>query len=115
MRISGPLYGAIFVDAGNIWLMNDSLYTHKPGGQFTGKFLNQLAVDAGAGIRFDITLFVIRFDVGFPLRKPWEQNPWVMNQIRLLDGRWRKENIISMIYGLLSQNQDASLFLGAYC
>lgn len=93
-RLSGPLYGALFIDAGNIWLMNDSIYTHKPGGQFTSKFLNQLAVDAGAGIRFDITLFVIRFDVGFPLRKPWEQNPWVINQIRLLDGLWRRENII---------------------
>ena len=94
MRISGPLYGAIFLDAGNIWLVNDSFYTHKPGGQFTRKFLSQLAVDAGVGIRFDITLFVIRLDVGFPLRKPWEQNPWVMNKIRMLDGLWRRENLI---------------------
>ncbi len=93
-RISGPLYGAIFLDAGNIWLMNDSIHTHKPGGKFTGKFLNQLAVDAGIGLRLDITLFVIRFDIGFPLRKPWEQNPWVMNQIRFNSSRWRRENII---------------------
>jgi outer membrane protein insertion porin family len=94
MRITGPLYGAIFLDAGNIWLVNDSNYTHKSGAQFTSKFLNQLAVDAGLGLRFDITLFVIRFDVGFPLRKPWEQNPWVMNQIRMLDGLWRRENLV---------------------
>jgi outer membrane protein assembly factor BamA len=93
-RLSGPLYGALFVDAGNIWLMNDSTYTHKSGAQFTSKFLSQLAVDAGVGIRFNITLFIIRFDVGFPLRKPWEQNPWVLNQIRLWDGLWRQENII---------------------
>lgn len=93
-RISGPLYGAIFLDAGNIWLANDSNYTHKPGGEFTGKFLSQLAIDAGIGIRFDITLFVIRFDIGFPLRKPWEQNPWVLNQMRLHDAQWRRENII---------------------
>jgi len=93
-RINGPLYGALFIEAGNIWLVNDSSWTHKPGGQFTSKFLSQLAVDAGAGLRFDITLFVIRFDVGFPLRKPWEQNPWVLNQIRFMDGHWRKENVI---------------------
>jgi outer membrane protein assembly factor BamA len=93
-RITGPLYGAIFIDAGNIWLVNDSNYTHKPGGKFTGKFLSQLAVDAGIGIRFDITLFVIRLDIGFPLRKPWEQNPWVMNQIRLGNASWRRENIV---------------------
>jgi len=93
-RINGPLHGALFIDAGNIWLMNDSAYTHKPGGEFTSKFLNQLAVDAGAGIRFDITLFVIRLDIGFPLRKPWEQNPWVMNQIDFGSRQWRRENII---------------------
>jgi outer membrane protein insertion porin family len=93
-RLNGPLYGAFFLDAGNVWLINDSVYTHKPGGKFTSKFLSQLAVDAGFGLRFDITLFIIRFDVGFPLRKPWEQNPWVMNQIRLHDGQWRQENII---------------------
>ncbi len=93
-RINGPLYGAFFLDAGNIWLMNDSTYTHKPGGEFTGKFLNQLAVDAGVGFRFDITLFVIRLDIAFPLRKPWEQNPWVMDQVKLFNKPWRRENII---------------------
>ncbi len=93
-RINGPLYGALFVDAGNIWLMNDSTYTHKPGGEFTSKFLSQLAVDAGIGFRLDITLFVIRLDIAFPLRKPWEQNPWVIDQIRFFQKPWRRENII---------------------
>jgi outer membrane protein insertion porin family len=93
-HISGPLFGAIFLEAGNIWLKNDSNYTQKPGGKFTGKFLNQLAVDAGLGIRLDLTVFVIRLDVGFPLRKPWEQNPWVLNQIDFNSGRWKRENIV---------------------
>jgi outer membrane protein insertion porin family len=93
-RINGPLYGALFLDAGNIWLFNDSNYTHKPGSQFTSKFLSELAVDVGVGLRFDITLFVIRFDVGFPIRKPWEQNPWVMNQVQIHNTQWRRENIV---------------------
>ena len=93
-HISGPLYGAIFLEAGNIWLVNDSTYTHKPGSQFTSKWLSQLAVDAGLGLRFDITMFVIRLDVGFPLRKPWLQNPWVINQIKLGDTHWRKNNLV---------------------
>ena len=93
-HISGPLYGAFFLDAGNIWLVNDSTYTHKPGAQFSGKWLSQLAVDVGAGLRFDITVFVIRFDVAFPLRKPWLQNPWVINQIKLGDTHWRKNNLV---------------------
>lgn len=93
-RINGPLYGAIFLDAGNIWLMNDSNYTHKPGAKFTGKFLSQLAVDVGIGFRLDVTLFVVRFDIGFPIRKPWEQNPWVVNQLHLNSALGRKENIV---------------------
>lgn len=93
-HLTGPLYGAVFVDAGNIWLVSDSTYTHKPGSQFTGQFLKQLAVDAGVGLRLDITIFVIRLDVAVPLRKPWLQNPWVMKQINLKDQAWRRDNIV---------------------
>ena len=93
-HISGPFYGAVFFDAGNVWLKNDDRFTDKPGAAFSGKFLNQLAMDAGLGLRLDIKLFVIRFDVAVPLRKPWEQNPWVMNQINFKDKEWRQENIV---------------------
>ncbi|HEY0434414.1 MAG TPA: BamA/TamA family outer membrane protein, partial [Chitinophagaceae bacterium] len=93
-KISGPLYGAIFLEAGNIWLVNNERYTSKPGAQFSSKWLSQLAVDAGLGLRFDITMFVIRLDLGFPLKKPWLQNPWVINQIRLGDRSWRQNNLV---------------------
>jgi len=33
-------------------------------------------------------------DVGFPLRKPWLQNPWVINQIKLGDSHWRNSNLV---------------------
>jgi len=94
-HISGPLYGALFIDAGNIWLANED--PNRPGGKFTGNFLNELAIGAGVGIRFDIQLFVIRLDVGVPLRKPWEQNPWVMRQLHfnnLNERQWRRENVV---------------------
>jgi outer membrane protein insertion porin family len=93
-HISGPLYGAVFLEAGNIWLLNDSTYTQKAGAQFTGKFLNQLAVDAGVGIRLDITLFVIRLDVAFPLRKPWVVPPSVIRDINFTNPEWRKQNLV---------------------
>jgi outer membrane protein assembly factor BamA len=93
-HLSGPLYGAIFLEAGNIWLVNDSTYTHKPGAQFTKDWWRQLAVDVGLGLRLDITVFVIRLDVGFPLRKPWLQNPWVINQIKFGDTHWRNNNLV---------------------
>lgn len=93
-QISGPLYGALFVDAGNIWLANtDPL---KPGATFGKDFLKQLAMGAGAGIRLDIQLFVVRLDVAFPIRKPWlpDGQRMVINQINFSDKQWRRENVI---------------------
>ncbi|MBD0366248.1 MAG: BamA/TamA family outer membrane protein, partial [Flavisolibacter sp.] len=63
-HLSGPFYGAVFIDAGNIWLKNED--PSRPGSKFTSKFLSELAVGGGAGLRVDITLFVIRLDVAFP-------------------------------------------------
>ncbi|UOQ53920.1 translocation and assembly module lipoprotein TamL [Hymenobacter cellulosivorans] len=61
--------GALFVDAGNIWLVNPD--PTRPGGEFkANSFLNELAVGAGAGIRIDVQFFVIRFDVAMPVRTP---------------------------------------------
>jgi outer membrane protein insertion porin family len=90
-HISGPIYGAVFLEAGNIWLFNDSTYTRKPGGKFTGQFLKQMAVSTGVGIRLDVQLFVIRLDLGIPLKKPWETE-W--NRIRFGDAAWRSNNLV---------------------
>lgn len=91
-HLSGPFYGAVFVDAGNIWLKNENPL--KPGAKFSNDFLNDLAVGTGVGFRLDIVMFVIRLDVAFPLRKPWEADPWVINDIDFGSKDWRKENII---------------------
>ena len=65
----GFLDGALFVDAGNIWLMNeDSL---RPGSKFeTNKFLGEIAIGAGFGIRLDLDYFLIRLDIAYPLKNP---------------------------------------------
>ena len=89
-HISGPLYGALFLEAGNIWLFNDSNYTQKAGAKFTSKFLSQLAIDAGVGIRFDIQVFVLRLDIGVPLRKPWESG----YSFNFGNSDWRRQNIV---------------------
>lgn len=93
-RISGPLYGALFVDAGNIWLANS--LPEKPGATFSGNFLKELAMGAGLGIRLDIQLFVLRLDAAFPIRKPWlpAGQRMVINQIKFGDPDWRRENLI---------------------
>ena len=62
--------GAVFLDAGNVWLVNKD--DQRPGGEFSpSTFLNQLAVGTGLGIRIDVQFFVIRFDYAIPLRAPY--------------------------------------------
>jgi outer membrane protein assembly factor BamA len=76
-----PIYsylkGALFIDAGNIWNLNNSL----EGGLFTSEFMSQLGVGNGFGLRVDVQGFVIRLDLATPLKRPssnWDfdyQNP----------------------------------------
>jgi outer membrane protein assembly factor BamA len=62
------LKGAVFADAGNIWLSeeNEAL----PGGKFTGDFISELGIGTGIGLRVDVQGFVIRFDLAAPLHDP---------------------------------------------
>lgn len=87
------LKGAVFVDAGNVWLMNDN--EALPGGEFSSSWLRELGVGTGVGLRIDIEFFVIRFDFATPLRKPWlpEGERWQKNY-NIFDRDWRRENFI---------------------
>lgn len=65
--------GALFVDVGNVWLLNED--KNRPGAEFhLNNFYDQLAVGTGAGLRFDFGFFVMRTDFGFPLRRTYKQN-----------------------------------------
>ena len=92
--LSGRLKSAVFIDAGNIWMKDSVLYTK--AGQLTKDFYKQIAVDAGAGLRVDISLFVIRLDLAIPFYKPWlpEGERWTFKKIKFGDPDWRKENLI---------------------
>jgi outer membrane protein assembly factor BamA len=92
-KIVSPVYGAVFVDAGNIWLYNED--PTRPGSKFKKNFLNDLAAGTGIGLRIDISILILRLDLAFPIRKPWETaNPWVLDQIRFGDSQWRKNNLV---------------------
>lgn len=58
-----------FLDAGNVWLLNKD--KDRPGAEISGNFLNQMAIGAGYGIRFNFNFFIIRFDFGYKLRNPY--------------------------------------------
>jgi outer membrane protein insertion porin family len=93
-KIFKPVYGALFVDAGNIWLYNEN--TFKPGGKFSKDFVKELAAGTGLGVRIDITILVLRLDLAFPIRKPYlpENDRWVFDQINFGDSKWRQDNLV---------------------
>ncbi len=86
--------GALFTDAGNIWLLGSNP-ANEGGNPYTG-FMRELAVGAGFGLRFDFSFVVLRFDLATPLRKPWleETRRWVIDQINFGSSAWRRENLI---------------------
>lgn len=85
--------GALFVDAGNIWLLNED--KNRKGAEIIAdKIIDQLAIGTGLGLRIDVTFFVLRFDLAFPVRKPYMQDKWVYDKINLASKNWRKENLI---------------------
>lgn len=87
------LKGALFLDAGNIWLLKED--STRAGGQFhTSTFLKQLAAGTGIGLRFDFSFFVLRLDTAFPIRKPYEADPWVIRDIDFGSKQWRQNNLI---------------------
>jgi outer membrane protein assembly factor BamA len=63
------LRGALFMDAGNVWLMGPGEYTD--ASRFTSRsFIGQTALNTGLGLRFDISMAVIRLDWGIRLHDP---------------------------------------------
>ena len=77
---------AVFIDGGNIW--TSKLDTTRYGSQFLFKrkcvscgnatpnqwndaFYQQIALGGGLGLRFDVSYFVFRLDIGFKLRNPY--------------------------------------------
>lgn len=69
--IAGALQGAVFFDAGNVWLLKND--PARPGGLLKGKnFLKELATGTGAGLRFDISMLVVRADLGIGIHAPYD-------------------------------------------
>mgnify|MGYP003749032591 CR=1 FL=1 len=87
--------GALFVDAGNIW--NSSIdYSNSELSVFKlSDFYKQLYIGGGMGIRADFTYFIMRFDLGVPIRIPYlTSNDWVIKDAKPLNSDWRGNNLV---------------------
>jgi outer membrane protein insertion porin family len=93
-KIFGFVNGALFLDAGNIWLLNEN--KDKSGGEFSKDFMKEIAVGVGAGLRFDFSFLILRTDLAFPIRQPYPVNGsnWVIDTVDFGSGSWRKDNLM---------------------
>lgn len=67
----GQLSGALFIDAGNVWLLRDD--TSRPGAQFRwDSFGRDIALGTGLGLRYNLSVLLLRCDVGVPLHIPYD-------------------------------------------
>ena len=76
-QLFGSLYGAIFLDAGNVWNMNDNPDENSSlaGYDTTFRLKNlgkQIALSTGIGIRYDLDFLILRLDWGLGLHVPYE-------------------------------------------
>ncbi|MBM1107177.1 BamA/TamA family outer membrane protein [Aurantibacter crassamenti] len=78
------LKGALFADAGNVWLTNNPVISEDESeegiafnerlqaqGKFGPNWYKDLGVGVGLGLRVDIQSFVIRLDLASPIRVPY--------------------------------------------
>lgn len=70
-RLFGNLYGATFLDAGNVWALRDDGY--RTNSVFKVKnLLKETALGTGVGLRYDLEFFVLRLDWGVGLHVPYK-------------------------------------------
>jgi outer membrane protein assembly factor BamA len=74
--------GAIFVDAANVWTLNENDAT-RPGAELSHNFYKEFGIGYGFGIRLDLDFFIIRLDFGYKLHNPYPVD----------DSRWLKKNL----------------------
>lgn len=80
-RLFGNLYGALFVDAGNVWAMRDDGY--REGSKLQIKnLLKDMALGTGVGIRYDLEFFVLRLDWGIGIHVPYKSGFYNMNSFK---------------------------------
>lgn len=69
-NIVKSIEGALFADAGNIWLLNPD-DENRPNANFEiSRFLTEMALSAGPGVRLNFGFLLVRFDWGFKVYDP---------------------------------------------
>ncbi|MBX0334657.1 BamA/TamA family outer membrane protein [Pontibacter sp. HSC-14F20] len=82
----GFLNGAVFVDAGNVWMLKPD---NRPGSEFQfNRFYKELAVGTGFGLRLNFSVVILRFDIATQVYDPAGDvngNKFVIRDFRFSD------------------------------
>ncbi|MCP2045752.1 BamA/TamA family outer membrane protein [Pontibacter sp. HSC-36F09] len=82
----GFLNGALFVDAGNVWMLKPD---NRPGSNFKfNRFYKELAVGTGFGLRLNFSVVILRFDFATQVYDPAGDvngNKFVIRDFRFSD------------------------------
>ena len=78
--------GAAFIDAGNIWILEED--ESRPNAEIKAeKFWQDIAIGVGFGLRLDFNFFLIRFDLAAKLKDPGSDTP------EKIDLQWRSPTL----------------------
>ncbi len=77
-KLVGFFEGAVFVDAGNVWLFSERIKQDGDGNPVENgnskfrlnTFYKELGIGTGFGLRFNFTFLILRFDVGIKVYDP---------------------------------------------
>ena len=101
LHFGADINGALFVDAGNVWLLRPN--PNKPNATLKGnRFIPDIAVAAGYGIRIDFSFFIIRFDAAV---KVWDP---ARRYIDAETGQWVDERFLLPKFSIRQLSKGAN-------
>ena len=79
-----------FIDIGNTWLIRED--STRPGGKISSDFLKEFTIGAGPGLRVDLSILLLRLDIGVPLRGPVHGENRIDWNFSRMDWNWLRQN-----------------------
>ena len=87
--------GAVFVDAGNVWTLQDNGGERDNESLFRiSTFGKSIAADWGYGLRLNFGFLLLRLDMGHKIHDPARENRWVN------PGKWFKRDNYALHFGV---------------
>lgn len=91
-HLGGDINGALFIDAGNVWTLRNDPTRRGENFRFD-RFMSEIAVGTGVGLRVDFSFFVVRLDGGIKVYDP-------ARRYRDTEGRLIDERFILPLFSL---------------